>query len=188
LLPGDGEVFYHRSLLDPAAADDFLSKLIANIPWQRDEVMMFGKRVVTRRETAWYGDQPYIYTYSQVARQAKEWTRDLRRLKELVQGELNESFNSCLLNLYHDGSEGMGWHSDDEPELLPNGTIASLSLGAERKFAFRHKTSRETISLFLAHGSLLAMKGVTQKHWQHRLPPTKRVQTPRVNLTFRTIV
>jgi len=187
LLPRDGEVFYLGPVFAVDEADAYLAGLIDGIPWQRDEVMMFGKRVVTRRETAWYGDEPYAYTYSQVTKRALPWTRMLRVLKQRVEGALQETFNSCLLNLYHDGSEGMGWHSDDEQELKPNGTIVSLSFGARRKFAFKHKSTRETVSLFLEHGSLLAMQGVTQRHWQHRLPPMRKVAMPRVNLTFRTI-
>jgi len=187
LLPRDGLVSYHGPILSMDVADDSLAKLLRTIPWQRDEVMMFGKLIVTRRETAWYGDEPFVYTYSRIPRRALPWPAELLELKELVEKETQETFNSCLLNLYHDGTEGMGWHSDDEPELKPGGTIASLSLGAARKFAFKHKTTRETVSLMLAHGSLLVMKDVTQTHWKHRLPPTKRVGTPRVNLTFRII-
>ena len=92
------------------------------------------------------------------------------------------------MNLYHDGSEGMAWHSDGEKDLKKNGAIASLSLGAERKFSFKHKKSKENISLFLPNGSLLIMKGSTQTYWLHRLPPTKKIHSPRINLTFRTIL
>lgn len=188
LLPRDGVATYREPILSMEVADDSLERLLREIPWQRDEVMMFGKLIVTRRETAWYGDEPFVYTYSRIPRRALPWNSELLELKALVEKETQETFNSCLLNLYHDGSEGMGWHSDDESELKPNGSIASLSLGAERKFAFKHKTTRETVSLMLAHGSLLVMQGATQTHWKHRLPPTKRAGTPRVNLTFRTIV
>ena len=100
----------------------------------------------------------------------------------------NESFNSCLLNLYHNGDEGMAWHSDDEPDLKKNSAIASMSFGAERKFSFKHKKSKETVSLILQHGSLINMKGSTQTHWMHSLPKTKKVSTQRINLTFRTII
>jgi alkylated DNA repair dioxygenase AlkB len=99
-----------------------------------------------------------------------------------------DHFNSCLLNLYHDGSEGMGWHSDDERALGKDSSIASVSLGVERKFSFRHKETRETLSVMLEPGSLLVMKGATQRHWQHCVPKTKKVTTPRINLTFRSMV
>jgi len=111
----------------------------------------------------------------------------LQELKSLVENQTGETFNSCLLNLYHDGSEGMAWHSDGEKDLKKHGAIGSLSLGAERKFAFKHKASKETISVVLEHGSLLMMQGKTQTYWQHHLPPTKKVSDPRINLTFRTI-
>ena len=105
----------------------------------------------------------------------------------LLQQVTGETFNSCLLNLYHSGGEGMAWHSDGEKDLKKNGAIASMTFGAERKFSFKHKETKETISLTLEHGSLLIMKGETQKHWLHRLPPTKLITQPRINLTFRTI-
>jgi alkylated DNA repair dioxygenase AlkB len=109
-------------------------------------------------------------------------------LKHKIEQETGETFNSCLLNLYHDGSEGMAWHSDGEKDLKKNGAIASLSFGAERKFAFKHKDTKEKVELILEHGSLLVMKDETQTHWLHRLPPTTKSKLPRVNLTFRTIV
>ena len=119
---------------------------------------------------------------------ALPWTNELRVLKKMVEKETGENFNSCLLNLYHDGSEGMAWHSDGETDLEKNGAIASLSFGAERKFCFKHKKTKETVSLILQHGSLLVMKDETQSYWLHRLPPTKKIDHPRINLTFRTII
>ena len=119
---------------------------------------------------------------------ALQWTAGLLELKELAEKTTGEVYNSCLLNLYHDGSEGMAWHSDGEKDLKKNGAIASMSFGAERKFSFKNKKTRENVSLILQHGSLLVMKDSTQSHWLHRLPPAKRISKPRVNLTFRTIV
>ena len=116
------------------------------------------------------------------------WTKELLELKKLVEKETGESFNSCLLNLYHDGTEGMAWHSDAEKDLKKNGAIASLSFGAERKFSFKHKLTKELVSLVLEHGSLLVMKDTTQSHWLHRLPPSAKHNKSRINLTFRTIV
>lgn len=158
------------------------------IDWQNDRSMIFGKEIITKRKVAWYGDKPFSYTYSKVTKTALPWTPELKVLKNLAQEETGETYNSCLLNLYHDGSEGMSWHSDGEKELKKNGAIASMSLGAQRKFAFKHKRTKETIAQFLGHGSLLVMKDDTQAHWLHRLPPMKAVTTPRINLTFRTIV
>lgn len=116
------------------------------------------------------------------------WTHELLALKGMVEKRTGETFNSCLLNLYHNGDEGMAWHSDGEPELKKDGAIASLSFGAERKFAFKHKRTGEKVAITLEHGSLLVMKDETQSHWLHRLPPTKRIRDARVNLTFRSIV
>jgi alkylated DNA repair dioxygenase AlkB len=119
---------------------------------------------------------------------ALPWTKELLALKILVEEKTGETYNACLLNLYHDGSESMAWHSDGETDLKKKGAIASLSFGAERKFSFKHKATKENISLILKHGSLLVMKGITQSHWLHRLPPTTKTMEPRINLTFRTIV
>jgi alkylated DNA repair dioxygenase AlkB len=188
LLPYDGEVYYHGKLIQQAEADSFCHDLMINIPWENDQHIIFGKRIVTKRKMAWFGDQAFAYTYSQVTRTALPWTNHLMELKSLVENDSGETYNSCLLNLYHAGEEGMGWHSDDEKELKKDGAIASLSLGAERKFQFKHRRTGELVDVFLEHGSMLLMKGAVQTHWLHRLPPTKKVLNPRINLTFRTIV
>jgi len=188
-LPRDGEVNYYGCIFARALADRYLNELLSTIQWRNDEAVMFGKLIVTSRKVAWYGDRPFEYTYSNTTKRALPWTPGLVELKKVVEERSGESFNSCLLNLYHSGAEGMAWHSDGEPDLKPRGAIGSLSFGAERKFAFRHKRDKECkVSLVLEHGSLLVMKGATQEHWLHRLPPTAVVHTPRVNLTFRTIV
>lgn len=186
-LPKDGIVNYYGKLLNQQKADYYLKTLLDTIEWRNDEAIIFGKRIITKRKVAWYGDRPYEYTYSNTTKSALPWTKELLELKLLIEQHTGETFNSCLLNLYHNGEEGMAWHSDAEKDLKKNGAIASLSFGAERKFAFKHKESKETISLVLEHGSLLIMKGLTQSHWLHRLPPTKLIRRPRVNLTFRTI-
>ena len=188
LLPKDGEVNYYGPLLSWAQADAYLVKLLADIAWQHDEAVICGKRIITPRKVAWYGEHAFEYTYSNTTKIALPFTAELLQLKTLIEGVSGERFNACLLNLYHNGSEGMAWHSDAEKDLKKNGAIASLSLGAQRKFAFKHKQSKETLSLTLEHGSLLIMKGLTQSHWLHRLPPTKTTNQPRVNLTFRAIV
>lgn len=187
LLPKDGVVNYHGKLLSDLDADAYLEILLNEIDWRHDEAVIYGKRITTKRKVAWYGDQPFEYTYSNTTKRALPWTGKLLELKEQIQHQSGERFNSCLLNLYHNGNEGMAWHSDAEKDLKKNGAIGSLSLGAERKFAFKHRATKETVSLFLQHGSLLVMKGTTQSHWLHRLPPTKTVDGLRVNLTFRTI-
>lgn len=187
LLPYDGTVLYLGQIISAQQADDYFTELLHSVAWKNDEAMIYGKHIMTKRKVAWYGDHPFSYTYSNTTKQALAWTPALLKLKILIEQEAGERFNSCLLNLYHDGDEGMAWHSDGEIDLKKNGTIASLSFGAERKFAFKHKRTQEKVELYLAHGSLLLMKDITQTHWLHRLPPSKRITTARINLTFRQI-
>ena len=187
-LPHDGIVNYYGRLFSGKEADYYFEKLLAAIDWRNDEAIIYGKKIVTKRKVAWYGEKPFEYTYSNITKQALPWTKELLEFKFIAEKESGDTYNSCLLNLYHTGEEGMAWHSDGETDLKKNGAIASLSFGAERKFAFKHKHTAEKVELLLEHGSLLVMKGTTQTHWLHRLPPTKKITTPRVNLTFRTIV
>ncbi|PSR53649.1 alpha-ketoglutarate-dependent dioxygenase AlkB [Adhaeribacter arboris] len=188
VLPSDGIVHYFGPVLSPKEANFYLNCLLATIAWKNDEAIIFGKHIITKRKVAWYGDAEYQYTYSNITKQAFRWTKELLALKHLVEQLTGNTFNSCLLNLYHNGEEGMAWHSDDEKSLGRNTSIASLSLGAERKFGFKHKKTKQTTWLMLEHGSVLVMKGTTQSNWLHSLPKTKKVNEPRVNLTFRTIV
>lgn len=188
MLPRDGHVHYYGPVLSPAQARHYYERLQADIPWKGDEVVVAGRRIVTARQVAWYGDAAYRYTYSGTTKTALPWTPELLELKARVEACSGEAFNTCLLNLYASGAEGMAWHSDDEPALARHAPIASLSLGAERKFVFRHKQTREKCSIELEDGSLLVMAGTTQTHWQHCLPKTQKVATPRINLTFRTVV
>lgn len=188
LLPKDGTVNYYGKIIDQEEADAFYLQLLENIEWKNDEAVIFGKKILTKRKVAWYGDDNYEYTYSNSTKKAIPWTPELLKLKALAEEKTGEKFNSCLLNLYHSGDEGMAYHSDGEKDLKKNGAIASLSFGAERKFSFKHKFTKEKVDLLLEHGSLLVMKDQTQSFWLHRLPPTKKVFTPRINLTFRTIV
>jgi alkylated DNA repair dioxygenase AlkB len=187
ILPKDGIVNYYGKVIPLADANSYFQKLMTVIEWKPDEAIIFGKHIFTNRKVAWYADREFDYTYSKITKKALMWTPELKELKLLTEQKTGETFNSCLLNLYHNGDEGMAWHSDGEKDLKKNGAIGSLTLGAERKFAFKHKVSKETISLVLENGSLLVMKGETQSHWLHRLPPTKTVFKPRINLTFRTI-
>jgi len=187
ILPKDGTVNYYGKLMPFNQADQYFENLLKTIDWKNDEAIIFGKKIITKRKVAWYGEKPFNYTYSNTTKSALPWTEELLQLKNLIEEKTGETFNSCLLNLYHDGNEGMAWHSDAEKDLKKNGAIGSLSFGAERKFAFKHKETKETVSIILEHGSLLVMKDETQTNWLHRLPPTKTVSKPRVNLTFRTI-
>ena len=188
ILPSDGEVLYLGKVFNRKEVAQYYQTLLEKIPWKNDEAIIFGKHYITKRKVAWFGDKTYSYKYSGVTKQAHIWTPELLQLKQKVEEHSATTYNSCLLNLYHDGGEGMGWHSDAEKTLLDNGTIASVTLGAERKFSFKHKESKQRIDVLLENGSLLLMKGTTQKNWLHRLPPTKKVFSPRINLTFRTVI
>lgn len=187
LLPSDGTVNYFGKIVSKSESDDFFNKLLETIEWKNDQAIILGKHITTKRKVAWYGDEAFEYTYSNVTKRALPWTAELKILKALAEEKSGITFNSCLLNLYHSGEEGMAWHSDDEKSLGKNTTIASFSFGAERKFSFKHKDTGKTVSLILEHGSLLVMKDETQTFWLHRLPQTKKVSKPRINLTFRTI-
>ena len=187
LLPQDGNVNYYKNLLSLNEANSYFNSLLHSIEWKNDQAFIYGKLIITKRKVAWYGDTDFEYTYSKITKRALPWTAELVELKKITEELTGEKFNSCLLNLYHNGDEGMAWHSDAEKVLKKNGAIASLSLGAERKFSFKHKETKETISLILENGSLLVMKGSTQTSWLHRLPPTKLISKPRINLTFRLI-
>lgn len=188
LLPFDGTVNYFGKIIPLQEANYYYDILMNNIEWRNDEAVIFGKHIITARKVAWYADANFSYTYSKTTKQALAWTKELLALKEIIEQLTNEKYNSCLLNLYHNGNEGMAYHSDAETALRKNGAIASLSFGAERKFSFKHKTNKQTVSLFLEHGSLLVMKDVTQTNWLHRLPPTTKINTPRINLTFRQMM
>lgn len=187
LLPKEGIVNYFGEIFDDDEVAFYFNNLMENIDWKNDEAIILGKKIITKRKVAWYGDEKFSYTYSKITKSALKWTRELLLIKEKVEELSGEKFNSCLLNLYHNGSEGMAYHSDGEKDLKENGAIASVSFGAERKFSFKHKNSKERIDISLENGSLLIMKGETQKHWQHRLPPSKKIFSERINLTFRQI-
>jgi alkylated DNA repair dioxygenase AlkB len=187
ILDKDGTVYYYGKIMSSKVANQYFDLLMQNIQWEKDEVIIFGKHITTKRKVAWYGDSQYSYTYSNTTKRALAWTKELLELKQIIEEYAGIKFNSCLLNLYHSGNEGMGWHSDDEEALRKNNTIASLSFGAERKFSFKHKQTKQTVSLVLEHGSLLIMKDATQSNWLHSLPKSKNITQPRINLTFRTI-
>jgi alkylated DNA repair dioxygenase AlkB len=188
LLPYDGTVLYYGTVMSQAEANYYFNELYNTIEWKNDEAVIFGKHILTNRKVAWYGDKDFDYTYSNTTKKALPWTKELLALKQLTEEKTEATYNSCLLNLYHDGNEGMAWHSDSEKMLQKNGAIASFTFGAERKFAFKHKVTKDNTSLILEHGSLLVMKDETQTHWLHRLPPTTTIKRPRINLTFRTIM
>ncbi|MGJ8677538.1 MAG: alpha-ketoglutarate-dependent dioxygenase AlkB family protein [Akkermansiaceae bacterium] len=188
VLPHSGASIYYGTLFDLDQANLHFNYLFNQIQWQHDKALIYGRNIVTARKVAWFGDRNYDYTYSGHTRTALEWTTPLRKIKEIVEERAGETYNSCLLNLYQDGTQGMAWHHDDEKGLGKNSNIASVSFGAERRFDFRHKQSHEKVSVMLEHGSLLVMRGTTQACWQHQIPKTKKVIEPRINLTFRSMI
>lgn len=188
IINKDGQSIYYGVILDPIEAGAYYDALLNDIQWKQETVIMFGKEITTKREVAFYGDEGIEYTYSKKTKKGLQWTTTLLQMKYLVESYTKSTYNACLLNLYHDGKEGMGWHSDDEKEIVPNSSIASLSIGNDRKFSFKHKSTKESISVMLENGSLLEMKGAIQKYWLHELPKTKKVTTPRINLTFRQMI
>jgi alkylated DNA repair dioxygenase AlkB len=187
LLPKDGGATYIPGFFDPEHCAALFASLQSTINWKEDQLLMFGKLITTKRKVAWVGDAGCSYTYSGVKKFPQAWTADLLHIKHKLESLTHSAFNSCLLNLYHDGDEGMGWHSDDEKELDSAVPIASVSLGGARKFAFKHKLDKTNVSLFLEDGSVLLMQPPTQEFWQHSLTKTKRAVAPRINLTFRAI-
>jgi alkylated DNA repair dioxygenase AlkB len=187
LLPKDGGATYIPGFFGPNHCAALFTSIQSTIDWKEDQLLMFGKLITTKRKVAWVGDAGCSYTYSGVKKFPQAWTADLLHIKHKLESLTHSAFNSCLLNLYHDGDEGMGWHSDDEKELDSAAPIASVSLGGTRKFAFKHKLDKTSVSLFLEDGSVLLMQPPTQEFWQHSLTKTKRPVAPRINLTFRAI-
>lgn len=188
LLNQDGIIDYVEVFLAPDAADCLLPILVNTLSWREETIRIAGRAVRVPRRVAWHGDPGAVYRYSGVTHEPEPWTPALLELRERLEAWCQRPFNSVLGNLYRDGQDAMGWHADNEPELGPAPHIASLSLGAERRFEIRHNRSRETLSMPLAHGSLLIMGGTFQAHWKHRLARQPGIAKPRANLTFRNII
>jgi alkylated DNA repair dioxygenase AlkB len=184
----DGDARYLADAFPPGEADVLFAELREQIDWRQEEIMMFGQHRLVPRLVAWHGDAGADYRYSGVLHRPEPWTPALQRIRATVERLAGRRFNSVLLNLYRNGRDGMGWHADDEPELGPDPVIASVSLGAARRFCMRHKKQkRETVTIDLEPGSLLLMQGTTQHHWRHALPKTARPVGERINLTFRQV-
>lgn len=189
LLPCDGVVEDFGLILTAGQSEQYLQYFLTHLAWQHDEVVLYGQHYKTARKVAWYGDENYQYHYSGTFKQAHVWTPGLFRLKQHIEKLVGHSFNSCLANLYENGSQAVGWHSDDEPALYSEAdretVIASLSFGATRKFSFKHKQKPDKVDLLLQHGQLIVMRGKTQQYWKHTLRKSVKIIEPRVNLTFR---
>ncbi|HEX5755911.1 MAG TPA: alpha-ketoglutarate-dependent dioxygenase AlkB [Arenimonas sp.] len=184
----DADIRYQYDWLPAAEADALLDVLTRVIPWEMHRIRLFGREVASPRLSCWIGDADAVYTYSRTRFEPRPWLEALLPLRHRISAVAGETFNAVLANLYRDGRDSMGWHSDDEPELGRDPVIASVSLGAPRRFVFRHRHHHaQRVEIELAHGSLLLMRGATQRHWQHALPRSARVNAPRLNLTFRRI-
>ena len=184
----DGSMEYVPQWLSGKESDILLSRLQSDIDWQQPSITIYGKSHPIPRLQAWMGDRPHTYRYSGTDFTSDTWPGYLASLATILSGIAGVEFNSVLLNLYRNGQDSMGWHSDDEPELGDAPVIASLSLGAERDFTLRPcGSTRQAHSLRLEHGGLLIMKAGMQSHWQHALPRRAGVTEPRINLTFRRI-
>jgi alkylated DNA repair dioxygenase AlkB len=181
-------VLYYNNFLLKTEADHLYQKLLADLNWQQYPIRMFGKTMLQPRLIAWYGDPNTQYSYSQTTLVAEGWPDDLKQIQEALMHRFQLNFNAVLANLYRDGQDSMGWHSDNEKELGAQPVIASISLGTPRTLQFRQKGNHKTkASIVLEPGSLLVMRGTTQEDWQHQIAKTKKVNTPRINLTFRII-
>ena len=185
IINKDGQAHYYGIIFSDEQKQHYFKELFNKIDWSNEKLVMFGKEITTKRKVAFYADNAIEYTYSQSTKKGLPWTPLLLEIKQLVSSYTGSNYNACLLNLYHNGEEGMGWHSDDEKEIISHSSIASISFGATRKFAFKHKITKEKYHTPLEHGSLLEMKGSLQQNWLHALPKAKKIVQARINLTFR---
>ena len=188
LVPFDGELYLINQFYRPPESDYLFAALETGLDWQEETIFIFGKWVKVPRLMCWYGDPDAYYRYSGVNHQPRPWTTELQTVRAKVEQQCRCTFNSVLANLYRDGRDSMGCHADDEKELGLNPLIVSLSLGDERLFKLHHKKRKETLDITLNHGDLLVMAVTLQHHWLHSVPKTKKIKTPRINLTFRKIM
>tara|TARA_Y100000766_G_scaffold275780_1_gene279186 strand:- start:1041 stop:1637 length:597 start_codon:yes stop_codon:yes gene_type:complete len=184
----DLKVRIEKNFFNQVDSNELLKKIISDLPWESMAIKMFGKDITIPRLQCWVGDKGCDYKYSGKKLNRQDWTTDLIMIREKIYKELNIDFNSVLVNYYRDGKDSMGWHSDNESELGPNPTIASISLGSERDLVFRNKINKEVLPIPQTHGCLILIDGKTQKNWQHAIKKTRKVIGPRINLTFRNII
>ena len=187
ILPFDGETIFHSGFIAFEETQSIINQLTKEITWENEKFNLYGKEIIVKRKSAWFAENNLKYTYSKITRTPQNFIPILNELKQRIEIKSGAKFNSCLANLYHNGNEGMSWHADDEKELGLKPIIASLSLGASRRFSFKHNETKRKVDLNLNSGDLLIMKGETQKNWVHALPKSKKVTAPRLNLTFRFI-
>lgn len=184
----DADIEYYPNFFDNNSANAFFEQLKAEIPWQQDDITVFGKTHPQPRLTALFGNEGKAYSYSNIVMQPNTWNPLLLFIKNEIEEICNENFTTVLLNQYRDGKDSNGWHADNEKELGRNPVIASVSFGAQRSFHLQHNIIKEQkLKINLEHGSLLIMKGTTQHFWKHQISKTAKDIGPRINLTFRII-
>tara|TARA_B100000700_G_scaffold185042_1_gene203952 strand:+ start:5860 stop:6465 length:606 start_codon:yes stop_codon:yes gene_type:complete len=184
----DLKIRIEEDFFNSADSNKLLKKFISKLPWESMIIKMFGKDTKIPRLQCWIGDEGCEYRYSGKQLNRQIWSPDLIMIRKKIYEELKIDFNSVLANYYRDGKDSMGWHSDDEKELGPDPTIASISFGSERDLVFRNKITKETIAIPQTNGCLILIDGKTQKNWQHSIKKTQKVIGPRINLTFRNII
>jgi alkylated DNA repair dioxygenase AlkB len=188
LLPHKGEAYLYPHHFSKELSDGYYKALLDEVNWKHEPIKLFGKEVMQPRLTAWYADSGKSYSYSGISMQGNEWTNTLLQIKKSIEELSQVTFNSALLNLYRDGQDSMGWHRDNEKELGLHPTIGSVSFGASRKFQLREYHTKDNLrTIDLDHGSFLFMCGETQPNWEHRVPKTTKVNSPRINITFRVL-
>ena len=187
ILPYDGSAVLHPWVLGAMSGENLRDTLIDEVPWRHNTIRVFGVDHAEPRLVSWHGDPGAVYSYSGVDLVVNPWTPTLSELRTVCERIAGVAFNSVLVNLYRDGNDKVGWHADDEPELGPEPVIASLSLGATRRFRFRHRDTGASVAVELESGSLVVMSGLSQKCWVHEVPRQRRVAAPRINLTFRRV-
>ena len=189
ILPSHGEAVLFPDFFTVAESDACFEYFRNDVSWIQEPVILFGKRRMQPRLTAFFGDEDMEYSYSGLTMKAKNWTSPLAKIKEKLETKFEASFNVCLLNYYRDGKDYMGWHRDNEHALGEYPVIVTVSFGSTRIFQFRdYKEKMPVVSLELDHGSVLLMKRQTQEYWEHRVPKTTLPVGPRINLTFRLIL
>ena len=188
LLPYDGELYLVRQFYPIDESDYLFNTFESGLDWQEESIFIFGRWVKVPRLTCWYGDRDAYYQYSSVTHKPRLWNKELQLVRVKIEQQFGSAYNSVLANLYRNGRDSMGCHADDEKELGSSPIIASLSLGDQRLFKLHHKKNKEIVDIILGHGDLLIMAGTIQNHWLHSVPKTKKLKTPRINLTFRNIV
>lgn len=184
----DSHILYFPNFLKSQKADSYFYTFKNTIPWQQGDIKVYGKTYPQPRLTALFGNNGKPYSYSNITMQPNFFSKELLEIKEKIETKTDVVFTTCLLNLYRDGKDSNGWHSDNEKELGQNPVIASITLGQERYFHLKHKEDKnQKHKMLLEHGSLLLMKGKTQHHWLHQIPKTVKPIRERINLTFRII-